>query len=59
VAELGRAHEQDLVDVLSILEIPHEHGGDRRSARGRHRVNAHVHGVARGKADLTWHEAWS
>src|SRR3954449_3592672 len=52
-AQLGRAHEQDLVDVVSFLQIAHEHGEDRREGRGRHRLNDHVLRVAGAGADLT------
>ena len=35
-AQLAGAHEQDLVQILSVGEVAHEHGENRRAARGRH-----------------------
>ena len=35
-AQLGRAHQQDLVHILSVGEVTHEHVENRRAARGRH-----------------------
>ena len=35
-ARLAGAHEQDLVQILSVGEVAYEHGSNRRAARGRH-----------------------
>ena len=35
-ARLAGAHEQDLVQILSVGEVAYEHASNRRAARGRH-----------------------
>ena len=55
-ARLGAAHQQHLVHIEPVLEVPHLHGGKRCKRCGRHSGRNHVRGVALAKMKLTWHE---